>query len=219
MSFPIANYLQNYIVRILVPVGDGEKKTPMHQLAEVYPRKIERIPLTESLKYLTPGVEYQILIRPVQDGKSLKNEQVFVKMTIAKQGIKQLHIGMLTTRYEQGRGDDGFIAGGVAIQGRPWIKIHNRTLLPLRLNGGKILIPAMSWSRYKGDWHMGVPLGFNLKDKHGLYPDFTIEKPVTDVYYGMVSDLLQPLYGGFMMNEMNEADNEPTYLEEDGWYG
>jgi len=130
--------------------------------------------------------------------------------------MKYLHIGMVTTRIQEGGGDDGF-AMGYAIQGRPWLKIHNQTDLTLCFNGPqeeqKIIVNPHSFTRYKGKYHMGVPLGFKLISGNKAFDDITLIKPVSDIYYGVIADIPQAIYGESMWGtQMSTRDNEQAYV-------
>lgn len=111
--------------------------------------------------------------------------------------VKKIYLGQVTSRNIVKNFGRTSIGGGY---GQPFINIHNLTLLPLKINNFEI--PPYSIGRYKGPYHMGVELGTVLQNKDGLYLDFIILKPITDVYYGLVSTYDQPLYGGFDSNFM-----------------
>ena len=147
-------------------------------------------------------------------------------------GPKELHLGMISTRYQQGTG----LAPSVNVMnGIPFIDIHNVTNRPLQFND-RIIVPPRGQYRYSGLYHYGVPLGQYLKNNDGIFPTFQILKPISDIFYGVVSDRAQPAYGGFWVsndhNYLNAFDPkgqmddatftggpyQPTYLFEDGYY-
>lgn len=141
--------------------------------------------------------------------------------------IKALHVGMITTRFIGST--DGLRAtttSGNAISGNATLKIHNLSYIPLRLNGdaidretgtdidpssgGGIMIRPHSTERYLGYLHQGVTLGTIFSDDDGLYPDFQYLEPHSDLYYGIVSDLRQPLSGCWQLEFNDECDYGQT---------
>ncbi len=110
--------------------------------------------------------------------------------------ITELHVGQVTTRLSGGTSDDNFVTSSNAVQGRPFIRIHNATKRPLRLNNN-IYVKPNSMTRYTGRHHFGVPLGLVLADQDKRYRKIQLTKPITDIYYGIVSEKPQPLYGGW----------------------
>jgi hypothetical protein len=71
-------------------------------------------------------------------------------------------------------------------QGLPWLKIWNKTNKILSLNGN-ICIQPNSYHIYLGRDHFGVPMGLVLKDMDGIYPDFFLTQPISDLFYGDIS--------------------------------
>jgi hypothetical protein len=54
----------------------------------------------------------------------------------------------------------------------------------------------------------------------GIYPDFKFNVPATDIYYGVVSDLQQPFFGGWQIDaDFDDVPEQPQYLLENGWMG
>jgi hypothetical protein len=81
--------------------------------------------------------------------------------------------------------------------GLPFLKIWNKTDKTLSLNGN-ICIRPQSYELYLGRDHFGVPMGLVLKDLDGLYPEFLLTQPISDLYYGDVSYREPlPLYSEF----------------------
>ncbi len=124
------------------------------------------------------------------------NQSVRLATYRLKRSLAELHIGQITTRFSGGTWDDQMVVSSNAVQGRPYIRIHNATNLPLRLNNN-ILVKPNEMTRYSGRHHFGVPLGLVLTDIDRRYRQIQITKPVTDVYYGIISEAPQPLYGGW----------------------
>lgn len=134
--------------------------------------------------------------------------------------LKNLNIGMMTSRWVGADGDYTIGAPGMAaVQGMPWIKIHNFSGRYLALNNNINISPG-GFLRYTGRDHFGVRLGTVFKDQDGIYPDFVLSRPATDVYYGVSSDIQQPLYGGFQLTHHFEDDpREPQNLLNEGMMG
>lgn len=136
--------------------------------------------------------------------------------------IRGLHIGMITTRFI-GSTDSLRMStvSGNAVGGNAYVNIHNMSKIPLSLNGGDssqdpttsqggILIPPETQQRYKGYLHQGVTLGTIFSDDDNLYPDFQYLEPHSDIYYGVVSDIEQPLYGCWQLEYTDECDYGQT---------
>jgi len=133
--------------------------------------------------------------------------------------IKMLHIGMVTSRWVGATQDSTFKPGLNAVQGRPWIKIHNLTDEYLSLNDSIDISPG-GMLRYSGRDHFGVRLGTIFKDRNGVFPDYIFTIPATDLYYGITSDIQQSLFGGFQIDEkFYDEEEEPQFLLENGWMG
>lgn len=143
--------------------------------------------------------------------------------------IKALHIGMVSSKVVGATQDTGLITGWSAVQGRPWIKIHNHTLLPINLNRNITISPG-GLLRYSGREHTGVKLGTIFKDTSfdsdptsqalSIYPPFEYNVPATDIYYGIVSDIQQPLFGEWQIDQdFDDEPDHPIYLYENGWIG
>lgn len=126
-------------------------------------------------------------------------------------GLKsEFHIGMITTRIMYGEKD--ITSSVMADQGMYFLRIHNMTDQSLCLNFIGI-IPPKSYVLWGGYSHEGISFGTTLEDILQDYPKFVIEKPVSDVYYGYVSEIQQKLYGGDMRSgTIMKDDNHITYI-------
>ncbi len=124
---------------------------------------------------------------------------------LVNEAVRDIHVGQVTSRFEGGTWDDQMVVSSAAVQGRPWIHIHNLTTLPLQLNEN-IFVPPQTRFTYKGRHHFGVPLGLTLRDPQRRYRPFHVTKPITDIYYGVVSASLQPLFGGWQHEFTTEVD-------------
>jgi hypothetical protein len=111
--------------------------------------------------------------------------------------IKNIHVGMMTTRYIATTTDSLQMANvqANAGQGNAWLVIHNLTDLPLSFNKGEVTVRPHSTTRYLGYLNSGVTLGTYFKEDSGLFPDFQYLQPHNNLYYGVVSDIQQPLQG------------------------
>ena len=129
-----------------------------------------------------------------------------------------LHVGMITSRWVGADGESSISPGLNAVQGLPWIKIHNMTEYPISLNNN-INISGGGVLRYSGRDAFGVRLGTIFEDQDGVFEDFIFTTPATDVYYGVVSDIQQSLFGGFQLfSELDDSAYEPQFLLEN-WMG
>lgn len=133
--------------------------------------------------------------------------------------IKALHIGMITSRWIGADADSAPATGFNAVQGRPWVKLHNLTSRELKINNN-INISPLGVIRYSGRDHFGVRIGTLFEDMEGILPTFQFRQPATDIYFGVVSDIQQPEFGGWQIDTQFDDDpDEPHHLLENGWYG
>lgn len=156
--------------------------------------------------------------RHIKPGNSLNvyvNGLPFIEYTLIKCN-KALHIGGITSRWV-GADQDSNIIPANAQQGRPYIRIHNFTSCELNLNE-EFIIPPTSTRHFKGRDHLGVRLGTVLVDNGGNFGKWKMMVPITDVYFGVISEVEQPGYGGWQMDEVfNEHFNEPNFLLQEGF--
>lgn len=139
----------------------------------------------------------------------------FIEYTFIKYN-KAIHIGGITSRWV-GADQDSTIIPANAQQGRPYIRVHNFTSVNLNLNEG-FTIPPHSTRHFKGRDHLGVRLGTVLVDNDSNFSKWKMMVPITDVYFGVVSEVDQPSYGGWQMDEVfNEHFNEPNFLLQEGF--
>jgi len=134
--------------------------------------------------------------------------------------IKELHIGMVTSKSIGSHIAEDVTPGANAVQGRSRIYIHNLSPKYLRLNYN-ILIPPNDTLIYYGFDYFGVRLGTVFKDQDGIFDDFIYTIPATDIIYGVTSDFDNPKFGGFALDEKGLTDipHEPQFLLEEGWMG
>ncbi len=208
-KFLIYNYFDNHVVDILVLQKNG----PSEYLAkDILPKSTAGLSADRVEKYLAEGNTLQIYVKSVNgittseptkldskqslDAASIKHFADYVINTDEDERIKALHIGMITTRFIGST--DGLrmsTTSNNAVGGNATLKIHNVTNMLLRLNDGDITIAPHSTFRYLGYLNQGVTLGTIFTDDDKLYADYQYLKPYSDLYYGVVSDLRQPLDG------------------------
>ena len=163
---------------------------------------------------LRTGSDIKIFVKMDEDLIHYSDYKLNVKHDLT---IKSLHIGMITSRWVGANFDDKMIPAN-AQQGRPWVKIHNMTNIPLEINRENIT--QYGDILYKGRHHFGVALGTIFNDKDKIFQTFKFDTPATDIYYGVVSDIQQPLFGGWQIDDRFDDDpQEPHFLMENGFIG
>ena len=183
---------------------------------------IETVPAKKAAELFAPGSFVEIFLSSAggeratrvsgspERGGAAHDDYVFLTKYKINHPVSEIHIGQITTRFSGGTWDDQMVVASNAVQGRPYIRIHNPTMIPLRLNNN-ILVEPNSVLFYTGRHHFGVPLGLVLKDVDGLYPRLQLTKPITDIYYGIVSDTPQPIYGGWQKVWTTDIDYSNYY--------
>ena len=129
-----------------------------------------------------------------------------------------LHLGMVTTRWI-GSNTDYTIGkqGGNAVQGVPWLRMHNETSTPLYINENIKISPGGTL-RYTGRDHFGVRLGTVFTSL--LFGEFVFSVPATDIYFGVTSDVEQPIFGGFQFSiDLQHTPDRSYYMLEPGYMG
>jgi len=174
-------------------------------------------------RQLVPGAD--LLIYIFESGQHANAEQtLFSSMKInteADKRVKCLRVGMITTRFI-GATDTlrETVTPANALGGSAVLKIHNLTYVPLSFNEGKVTVKPHDTLWYKGYVNMGVPLGSWFRNDNQIFPTFQYLQPQSDLYYGVVSDLQQPLQGPWQYNEFSdEIDAGQTlWPMQDGFY-
>lgn len=206
-NFRVLNYLPNHTARVdILDPDSGENVTLVDKVRS---NKSSGITKDKIERYLKPGSVLRVFITDSKGNTKHYTDHVIDHSCYER--IKNLHIGMVTTRFI-GKSTDGLRMSTLAdnaIQGHSWLMIHNLTELPLRLNDDIVVAPH-STERYLGYLHQGVTLGTIFQDQDGIYPDFQYLNPHTDIYYGVVSDLRQPLYGPFQLEFSDDCDPDQT---------
>ena len=213
-------YVYNYLlkpVRVVVEEPSGKETILISRLK---PKTKHGLRISTIEKYLTNKNIIQVFILEGDDEQEPKHYASYNFDTPDNTTVKALHIGMITSRWVGADADYNIGKPGLnAVQGLPWIKIHNTTNQMLSLNNNINISPG-GILRYTGRDHFGVRLGTIFKDVDGRFPEFIFTVPATDVYYGVVSDLQQSLFGGFQLTpDFVDGSDEPQYLLEEGWMG
>ncbi len=159
---------------------------------------------------LSPGSNIEMTV----DGKP------YVTYTVdTREGerIRALHVGMVTSRFIGTATDSLHMQSQAnnAVSGNAWVVMHNVTARWLRiipqaedylpLNREKMIeIAPFSSFRYLGYKNSGITLGSVFRDVDGLYPEYVYLYPHSDIYWGIASDLKQPVYGCFQL-EFDDA--------------
>lgn len=231
-EFYIYNYLNHPIqIDVISPEGkvlsESENSDENPKVEDLSPRKLlsklkarqrKGFKLKEMISHLLVGNKLEVSVITKSGEKKVFGTY---RMNVPENtAIKMLHIGMITSRWVGADSDYNIGKPGLnAVQGMPWIKIHNMTDYPLAINNNINISPGGTL-RYTGRDHFGVRLGTVFKDQDGIFPDFIFTIPATDVYYGITSDIQQSLFGGFQLTPEFHADSdEPQFLLENGWMG
>jgi len=216
-DFLVYNYL-NLPVTIKVHEKDPQGASVSSIfVTDVKPHQTKGVTIDKVDRYLRGGNKIEILVNQNGEDVHISNYELNYDRN---ETIKSLHVGQMTSRWVGATQDSTSIPGLNAVQGRPWVKIHNRTDREILLNKGGIKIPPDGFVRFKGRDHFGVRLGTIFKDVEGIYPDFNFDVPATDIYYGVTSDLQQPFFGGWQIDAwFNDVPEKPQYLLENGWMG
>ena len=211
-DFYIYNYLNKPVRLDVVTPGITE---PF--IESIAPHSRRGLRMSTVVKYFRAGAYFKIYVLGLPQGPVHYSDY---SIDLPKgTTIRALHIGMITSRWVGATQDYNFKPGVNAIQGRPWIKVHNRTALNLHINNN-IDISPYGTLRYSGRDHFGVRIGTIFTDQEDIFPPWKFDIPATDVYWGVVSDLQQPLFGGWQIDsEFDEDADEPQWLLENGWYG
>ncbi len=212
-QFMFYNYLKKTVRVEAISTAIG-RITPI-TVATIPGRSSKGVNLSLVEKYLASGNTFQIVI------VCQNTEKVFSHYTLDVcngEMIKELHIGMMVSKWV-GATNDYSVGknGGTAVQGAPWLRMHNLTSLPLAFNENINITPE-GVLRYTGRYFNGVALGTEFVDQDDLFPSFILNIPATDLYIGVTSDLKQGLYGGFQLtpefyhdegapNDMQQLDN------------
>lgn len=223
-------YIYNYLKKPIKLVG---LLTTDHGLTTEKPKVISesippggRVSITrfQVEEFMRRYNKIRIFVKDVRRSGQPPKEELFADYVFSRlpegETIKALHIGMITSRMVQTNSmDTNNWALPNAIQGLPWVKIHNMTNRFIGINNNISMNPRQT-IQYAGRHKFGVALGTIFRDRLGIFPDYQYTVPNTDIYYGVVSDIQQPLNGGWQLDSVFLDDSfEPQYLLNNGWVG
>lgn len=215
-DFIIYNYLPKHSIKI--DVFNKINNVTSVLCPEVKPLSQSGISKSKADKYFTSDHILKIYI--------LSNKNVaipyadYIIDTPEKTRIKCLRVGMITTRFIGST--DSFRAVATAANatgGQPWINVYNFTKIPLNINS--LIIPPNGILRHSGYLHRGIPLGTLFTDNTeietplnpkniGLFPEYEYTRPYNSLFYGVTSDLEQPLNGDFQLEFSDKVDYAQT---------
>jgi hypothetical protein len=197
-NFFIHNYFPSHSISIDVKLPTGDI---INMVDMIKPLKTKGLTSDQVRDFLGGGSVLKIYLLPPKVATKIHFLDYAIT-TDKLERIKSLHVGMITTRFI-GTTDVLRMStvNGNALGGSAFLRVHNLSYIPLSINNGELIVPPHSTEKYKGYLHQGVTLGTYLKadpislDESKIYPDFQYLKPYTDIYYGVVSDIRQPLNG------------------------
>jgi hypothetical protein len=211
-------YVHNYLLKpiIISSTPESERKFGLkHFELVVGPQNKKSVSESDVIQFFRNGHTLRISVLGLPDSPRWYSDYTMDLPT--NKTIKALHVGMITSKMV---GNNGITkTGWTAVQGRPFVTIHNQTGIDLGINHN-INIPAYTYLNYSGRDNFGVRLGTILTDSEGIFPSFKMKQPATDIYWGVVSDLQQPFFGGWQLtHDLDHSMQEPHYLLENGWMG
>lgn len=109
--------------------------------------------------------------------------------------IKALHCGMVSGQSDIAiLGDITKSPLGTALPRLRIVNLTSRTVNLTTTGSNLLTIPSAKSLLYWGEYENGIHMGVTFKDVDGVLPDFTLTKPITDLYLGIISDIEIPLY-------------------------
>lgn len=140
------------------------------------------------------------------NGSSARDEKELLGESIIdipnKKAIRAIHVGLNSSHYD------------IAISSEPVksplgtaltrLRIVNTSPRTLRLNENIVILPHQSFM-YLGEYENGIPIGMSFKDQDGILKDFVVDRPISDLFMGLLSDIDLPLYSGAKFG--NEFDD------------
>ena len=123
------------------------------------------VPITVSFRYTGGGKPFVVGSRMSQRLNSIKvgdigsvriNGYKELFLSFKYLGSDHIHVGMLRS-LDDVNYSNNYFASGYAIQGRPYLNIHNMTHSTLSFNKGLYVIPPNSTVAVSGKEHMGIP--------------------------------------------------------------
>jgi hypothetical protein len=195
----IYNHFKHHALTVSVEMNNGAKKI----VARVPANSSRNIDHTE----LFPGVKnvYVRLNISIQVGDKF----VPISDVDALPQQPEVHIGQVTTRIISHRWIPS-VANALSNQGLKFVRINNMTKQPITFGDNPadtFTVEPMCTVLYPGRERYGVPFGTIFADTNGLYEPFKLVRPITDMYYGMVTSIPQIPYGG----DQASFDERPSY--------
>lgn len=203
-DFLVFNYFPDEPLKMIELKRAGSSFVPGDVLIkEIPPMKTKSLTHENVKKYIKPGAAFRFNIINADGSETTVSDYVINGQSNRK--VKNIHVGMITTRYINDSTDSLHLTttAGNANLGSAWLVVHNLTDFPISFNEGDIVVAPKSTTRYLGYLNQGVALGTILKEDSGKFPDYQYLKPYNHIYYGLVSDIRQPIEG-CAQNEFND---------------
>lgn len=143
-----------------------------------------KVPLSFGGETISPKEEKRVCLGETQNSLVYLGEIPFLKFPkhFLKRG--KIFLGSSTTLdviYDD-------LNGFLPVMDIPVLRIHNLTLVPLVF--GNVSVPPMTTIEYKGTEGNGISFGAVLQDSNGIFEPVVVQKRISDVYFGIVSNLL-----------------------------
>lgn len=149
------------------------------------------------------GVDRSTASKLLRDGSTIKIYsskfgligQGILQLAIDKT-IKALHVGLLSGHEDLTMAGEGTKSTlGTAISRLNLINVTPRTI-NLSIGSDQVMIPSNSSVLYYGPGRAGLHFGVTIRDQDQLLQNYIIDRPITDLYLGLISDAQTPLYNG-----------------------
>lgn len=199
-DFTVYNHLA---VPISVVIGDKKMRVESGKTSKI---RLNDLPVGSVIDvYILKDKRYEVIHKKLATYKVEKE-------------IKELRVGMITSRWTNTHMGVP-VSPGNATGGMSTVNLINLTDFDITLNDKSVASKGLT--PYRGKDGLGVRIGTILVDEDGVFPDFKIETPATDIYYGVVSDSYKELFSGWQ--ESNEYKDKPAdpihHLLEQGHMG
>jgi hypothetical protein len=175
-------------LKIPLQVYALDKNKKIFEKGIVYPMQSTLVDLTDTVlvRFLYKNCkmgDYAIGVTPV----GTATEAAPVNLIKKCAPPKKIVIGQIIAKNQ-------IVASGyMTWHDMPELRLHNFTNHPLLFNGN-LVVPPRGSTEYKGREQSGIQTGFLLVNNDGIFRDFLIKHPVTDIYFGLVSDHQMPTY-------------------------
>lgn len=187
-DFYVYNYFTIPIDVKVVPVGSDDEEVI-----------VESVPSAERLGVKRYMVNKKIragsIIRAYESGRSILLSESTLKIP-ANTTIKALHVGLISAHEDLGLAGTGMKSSmGTALSHVRLVNASPRCL-SFTIGWDNVTIQPNTSLMYFGENTGGIHLGSVIRDVDKYMPDFTIDKPMTDIHFGFISDIQTPLYTG-----------------------